>query len=228
MFKIFSKNSQNLYFSHYGEDVVLHYIFKNQSKGIYLDIGCYHPSLFSNTKKLYDRGWKGVNIDANSDTIALFNKARPRDINVNIGVSGSQGQLEYFKFLDIDEAGGGSGNSFSIDVRKKYEKQGLVANVSKVDTDTLVNIYNKYLPNEYVDFLNIDVEGLDLTVLESNDWDVFRPRVIAIEIWSKDIDFDNPLMNKTYSFLRKKGYIPFSCTIFSWFFYDSDNPIDLS
>ena len=74
MFKIFSKNSQNLYFSHYGEDVVLHYIFKNQSKGIYLDIGCYHPSLFSNTKKLYDRGWKGVNIDANSDTIALFNK----------------------------------------------------------------------------------------------------------------------------------------------------------
>ena len=77
-----------------------------------MDIGCYHPSLFSNTKKLYDRGWQGVNIDPNIiDTIKLFDADRPRDTNINVAVAENMGEQKYFKFLEIDSAGGGSGNS---------------------------------------------------------------------------------------------------------------------
>lgn len=228
MFSFFSKkNNKNLYFSHYGEDVILDYIFKNQAQGIYFDIGCYHPSWFSNTKKLYDRGWKGVNIDANLDTINLFNKERPNDININIAVSDTKEEMEYFKFTELNSNGGGSGNSLSKEVREKYENQGLTTTVTKINTDTLINIYQRHLPGQYVDFLNIDVEGFDLAVLQSNDWELFRPRIIAVEIWTKDIDFDKLAKNPTYNFLRSKGYIPFSCTIFSWFFYDSKNPLNL-
>ena len=32
-----------------------------------------------------------------------------------------------------------------------------------------------------IDFLNVDVEGHDLEVLESNDWKRFRPKVIVVE-----------------------------------------------
>lgn len=88
---------------------------------MYIDIGCYHPDLFSNTKKLYDKGWGGVNIDANIETINLFNKNRPNDLNLNLAVAETQGEKEYFQFLEIDEAGGGSGNTLST-IIEKYMK----------------------------------------------------------------------------------------------------------
>ena len=215
-------------FSHYGEDIILDYVFKTQSVGIYVDIGCYHPSLFSNTKKLYDRGWSGINIDANLETIRLFNKYRAQDINLNVAIAETQGEADYFKFLPIDSAGGGSGNSLATSVREKYEQQGLPAEVVKVSTDTLLNINEKYLQSKKIDFLNIDVEGFDLAVLRSNDWQQFRPRVIAVEIWQRDIDQDNPLKNEVYSFLRAQNYQAFSNTIFTWFFFDQTNGLTFS
>lgn len=44
-------NDKNLHYSSYGEDAILNYVFSNQNKGFYVDVGCYHPDYFSNTKK---------------------------------------------------------------------------------------------------------------------------------------------------------------------------------
>ena len=32
--------------------------FKKRTDGLYIDIGCYHPIRLSNTKFLYDQGWR--------------------------------------------------------------------------------------------------------------------------------------------------------------------------
>lgn len=161
-----SEERYTKYYSHYGEDAILNYIFKTQQKGFYVDVGCYHPDLFSNTKYLYKKGWRGINIDANSDTIALFDKARSNDINLNIAISDKESVGEYFKFLEIDSVGGGSGNSFSTEVKQKYEKQGLKAKSVKINMYPLANILSTHVPsNVAINFLNIDVEGFDLQVL---------------------------------------------------------------
>ena len=216
------------YYSHYGEDVILHYIFKNQKNGFYVDVGCYHPDFFSNTKKLHLNSWKGINIDANMETIDLFNKARPSDINLNLAISENTGEGEYFKFLEIDEAGGGSGNSLSTEVKKKYEEIGLKAQKFKVKMQPLAKTLDEHATNIEIDFLNIDVEGFDLQVLKSNNWDLYRPKIIAIEIWQKDIDFDNPMKNEIYKYLRDKNYKAFSITIHTWFFHDEHSEIKIS
>lgn len=143
----------------------------------------------------------------------------------NIAITDKQGEAEYFKFLEIDSAGGGSGNSISQEVREYYENQGLKTSTSFVPTDTLANINRKHLNNRKIDFLNVDAEGFDLVVLKSNDWDIFRPKIIAVEIWQKDIDFDDPKKNEIYNFLTTKDYKAFSSAIFTWFFYDKHNPL---
>ena len=61
----FNKNNSKLSYSHYGEDMILNHIFGERKTGFYADVGCYHPKWFSNTKKLYDKGWRGINIDPN-------------------------------------------------------------------------------------------------------------------------------------------------------------------
>jgi len=65
-----------------GEDLGLLSALMNVENGRYLDIGAHHPNRFSVTRHLNQRGWSGVNVDANSDLIPEFNKKRPRDRNI--------------------------------------------------------------------------------------------------------------------------------------------------
>ncbi len=51
-----------------------------------------------------------------------------------------------------------------------------------IPTRPLADILDEYLPaNQTIDFLTVDVEGLDLAVLRSNNWQKYRPVVILTE-----------------------------------------------
>ena len=79
------------------EDQYLKKIFKDINDGIYLDIGAYHPYRFSNTCLLYKKGWSGINIDINKESIDLFNMARPNDTNLNIAI-GDKNKMQTFYY----------------------------------------------------------------------------------------------------------------------------------
>ena len=83
-------------FSQNGEDSVLLRIFDNKNDGFYVDIGAFHPICYSNTYALYKKGWRGINIDATPGSMFLFNKIRPRDINIETGISPCGGVLLIF------------------------------------------------------------------------------------------------------------------------------------
>ena len=62
----------------------------------------------------------------------------------------------------------------------------------------------KYLPTDQtIDFLTIDVEGLDFDVLKSNDWTKFQPEFILIEC---ETDIERINQDEIYRFLKEKGY----------------------
>lgn len=53
----------------------------------------------------------------------------------------------------------------------------------KLETVKLSAVLEKYLPkNTKIDFMDIEVEGVELGVLASNNWNKFRPQVLAVEI----------------------------------------------
>jgi hypothetical protein len=71
------------HFGQWGEDILVRKLFPRTMKtGAYLDLGCYHPFVHSNTAYLWLKGWSGVNVDANPNTIDIFNKLRPKDRNI--------------------------------------------------------------------------------------------------------------------------------------------------
>ena len=81
--KFYFKNSQ----SQFGEDKKIVKLFHKDKKGIYLDLGCFHPIRLNNTYLLHKLGWKGINIDLNPLSIELFDLARPNDINICAAIS---------------------------------------------------------------------------------------------------------------------------------------------
>ena len=136
-------------------------------RGIYVDVGAYHPFCFSNTRWAYEQGWKGVNIDASDRSIALFNIFRPNDININCGVSDEDGELAYYDY-------GGATNTFCYEGERYRGKKA-------VPVKTLNSILEEHHIDK-IDFLDIDVEGLDEKVVMSFDWKKYSPKCVLIEI----------------------------------------------
>ncbi|MBP9711119.1 MAG: FkbM family methyltransferase [Candidatus Pacebacteria bacterium] len=160
-------------YSQFGEDAVVGAFFRSNNDGYYVDVGAYHPHLYSNTYALYRRGWHGLAIDPNPAMQPLFKLFRSRDTFVCAGVG--EGEGSYQQFAD------GAYNQFTKGAGQKLRR-----------LDDLLHEHHV----EKIDFLSIDVEGMDVEVLKTHDWSI-RPRLIAIEA-----DLQSPAAE----FLTLKGY----------------------
>lgn len=81
-------------------------------------------------------------------------------------------------------------NGFSPILKTKYDNHPLYHLIDEISVPvrSLESILDEYLPQEtHIDFLSVDVEGLDLEVLKSNNWDKYRPKVVVIECWDSDL-----------------------------------------
>jgi FkbM family methyltransferase len=195
-------------YSHEGEDMILRNLFDKQKTGFYVDVGAHHPKRFSNTQFFYKKGWKGINIDAMPNSMSLFNRLRPRDINLEIPVSDKKQKLKYYMFNEP------ALNCFSKELAEKRDGKDNYKIVSEkvMETSTLEEILEKYLPyGQEIDFMSIDVEGLDLQVLKSNNWKRFRPKFVLVEILGSSIkDIAN---SKEYKYLAGFEYEIFAKTV---------------
>src|SRR3954464_9023248 len=85
-------------YSSEGEDLILKRIFDRKTNGVYIDVGAHHPFRVSNTYLFYKRNWTGINIDPMPGSQAIFNRYRPQDINLEMGVSATRQYLTYYIF----------------------------------------------------------------------------------------------------------------------------------
>ena len=144
-----------------GEDICIWHELSKFPSGTYIDVGAHHPTKYSVTRKLYNSGWNGINIEANADLLAKFEVERKRDLNLHAVV----GSLEEYEFT-IFQANEIS--TTNVEWRQRYQDQDFkVEKVQKLTGRSLRSIYEEYLPEVRVNLLSIDVEGSDLDVLES-------------------------------------------------------------
>ena len=194
--RIFPKIGNMLYISEQSyatnfEDMIAKF-YCNQHRGteggFYVDVGALDPFRFSNTYALYLMGWRGINIEPRKDSIYKFVKYRKRDINLNVGVSFERGELDYYAFEEPAYNTTGKERANYV-VEQKYSK---MIDHYKIKTLPLKEIFQQNdIPETGIDFLAIDVEGHELTVLQSNDWQAYRPFLIAMEsLMSKENGYD--------------------------------------
>lgn len=162
-----------------GEDLILTRLFENVLEGYYVDIGAHHPTRFSNTYKFYRRGWSGINIDARPGTKELFDRFRPRDINIEIGIGSVKESLKYYMFEDP------AYNGFDPELSSFRASSGVSRIIAEreIQVIALGDILDSVIPKEtQIDFMSVDVEGFDYQVLRSNNWEKYRPSYVLVEI----------------------------------------------
>ena len=195
-------------YSQEGEDMILLRAIGDKNDGFYIDVGAHHPTRFSNTKHFYDKGWRGINIDPLPQSKNLFDKKRPRDINLETAV-GKAGKLTYHMF---DESALNTFDEKMVNKHKNQKTPHKVVSTKKVTIKPLSTILKKHMPkNTTIDFMSIDVEGKDLEVLQTNDWARYKPTHILIECHGYGcIDLDK---DKKVKYLSKYGYTPIAKSI---------------
>ena len=197
-FKFFFNNSQ------FGEDKKIIKLFKEEKNGTYLDLGCFHPIRQNNTYLFYKLGWKGINVDLNPLTIELFNIARPNDINICAAISGKKGSKYLFFDHELSSLNTISKNH-TLFLKEAFNKSNLKK--KRIKTDTLNNILKKNRINK-VDFMNIDIEGNELEVLKTMNFNKLDIKVICIEIVNYEFYSNKIKVNKKkiFNILKKNNY----------------------
>ena len=178
-----------------GEDSFIEKYFKETPVGFYIDVGCHNPIYLNNTFLLHKKKWKGINIDTSQFAIDLFNYMRPNDLNYNCAVSNKNENVKLYFQKEFSLL-----NTIEINHAKKFMQGNIKEKI--IEAFTLDEILNRSIyKNSKIDFLDIDVEGADLKVLEGLSFDKFEPKLICVEIHEKKIE-----ESEIYKFLIEKKY----------------------
>jgi FkbM family methyltransferase len=188
-------------FSRTGDDVQLNKLVNFVDPGVFVDVGCWHPIKASNTYRFYLRGWRGICIDPNPEIKKLFAKFRPTDTFLNCGVG--DGEMNDLTYYQLEEA---YSSMNTVDYRF-LQKNGIVDKIEKeyrIPIFSLEEILDQHLSDgDNLGFFDVDVEGYDLQVLQTNNWERYRPKIIMVET---DLTLPSDLKSDVTKYLRSVGY----------------------
>jgi FkbM family methyltransferase len=181
--KVYNKlkrGNLKLSFSQCGEDLIIMFLVSSlKLKQVqYFDIGTNHPQNMNNTYLLYLNNFRGICIEPDESFHKKIKKYRPNDVLIKAGISIENKTNADFFLMDDPLL-----NTFS-----QEEAENMVKNhnrkITKKITVPLISIndiFNQYyLKGSHV-IVSIDAEGLDVAILNSLDFSLYRPAIICVE-----------------------------------------------
>lgn len=202
-----------------GEDIIIQYVFDalGATEIRYLDIGAHHPTYLSNTYFFYLNGHRGVCIEPDASLVPAFKRERHGDKVVSIGVGPDEGTADFFVLTTPTL------NTFSRAEAERVVSYGheriertervVIRNINAVITENFSKPPN---------LLSLDVEGLDLTILQSLDFSQHAPAVICVETLSYTEDRSERKLTDIIEFVCAHGYFVYADTFVNSIFVRTD------
>jgi FkbM family methyltransferase len=206
-------------YSQNGEDIIIFGIFEALSKKriFYIDIGGYHPYNGSNTIMFYLTGSQGIVVEPNPELFKQFPLKRPRDICLNIGVSNKSGSQQFYL-----SSSGALGSLIPDEKQRSSSSDNLNFDSVLIQVKTLTEIIKEHAEGKNIDFLSLDIEGMELPVLHTLDFKEFFPIVICVETAQYSANRQKEKRIDIIDFLKDKGYFVYADTYINTIFVRSD------
>lgn len=196
--KIFNIEPDNIkFYSQQDEDkyIIQYLLNTNINDGTYLEIGACDGVLYSNTKTLEDYfGFKGILIEPQSEFFNKLQQNRNTENNELYNCAVTNSNKTYISFIG-NNAEGGVLDNINTNLNKYCDWSSY-----SVPNKKMKDILNNSKFN-YIDFMIIDVEGSELSLLQTIDFN-FPIFCIIIEAHSTE-----QIKNKVFGeFLKKNGF----------------------
>lgn len=206
-----------------GEDGVLDHIFDALGYRFeditYLDLGANHAKYLSNTYYFYVNGSKGVLVEANPSLIPELKFYRNRDVILNRCVTAEVGNpIPFYTVENGDGLSSPDEASVLHAIQKKPDlRQGPTVQVQRVTVNELFETYFEDAPT----FVSLDIEGDEMAILCSIDFDVHRPLLYIIEVIPYEpCLFIGEKREDVARFMKEKGYVEYAFTGVNSIFLD--------
>lgn len=195
------KNELSLDFKGYsGQDLIAYIYFNGKTSGFFIDIGAFDGVEISNTYALEQLGWEGICIEPIPEIYSLLQKNR-KCHKYNVAISSTT--KSDANFVKVSKLLGLSGLEQQMPerIKKGLEKQGLEVEQIIVNTMSFDDVMRNHPDVGHVDFLSIDVEGGELDVLDTIDFERYRFGLITIE--------NNAGTATLRNYMAQQGYVIF-------------------
>ncbi|RYV51347.1 FkbM family methyltransferase [Pengzhenrongella frigida] len=167
-----TNSAQFISYSQHGEDVILWRALGERPAGFYVDVGAFDPSYDSVTRALYERGWRGINIEPQPERLEAFERERPEDSNLSLAVGDRDGVAT----LTLpDNPGWASLLAPAVTGSDAMGFRTLEVPIRRLDTLLAERGVDR------VDILKIDVEGAEPAVVRGLLDGPIRPLICVVE-----------------------------------------------
>jgi FkbM family methyltransferase len=192
-------------YSQFGQDTyVFNNLFNQRKNGVFVDVGANDPVKCSNTYLFETNGWTGLAIEPQDTLRDLWPKTR-KTICID-NVIGPE--TKDITFVEGDESEHGLAGIKGFNKVSENNQKEIIKKQRRLDEILIERNITK------VDYLSIDVEGYEMSVLESIDFSKVYIQVIGIE---NDLGFEHlPFIGKKLAselgnkkireFIISKGY----------------------
>jgi len=188
---------------HEEEQRLVRAFFHDATSGFFVEVGANDPHERSQTWHLERLGWRGVLIEPQPDLAAKLAQARA----AKVYAVACSSPADAGRMLPLYLAGPLS----SLD-RERMAPGAEPQSVIRVPSRTLDDILREAAAPAPIDFLSIDVEGLELEVLLGLDLARWRPRLLMVEDHVSDLRKHRFLWRAGYRLIRRVGnngwYVP--------------------
>jgi FkbM family methyltransferase len=190
-------------------DQVLRMYFSDYSyKGVFFDVGAFHPITISNSFHFEKNGWKCYCFEANTEGIPLLKEHRENVFNyaisnydkdfVNFNIVLTNGWTAGFSSIVINEE---YKNIFGYDQANPVVTQ---ITVPQKKLNTIIETEIAHLTK--IDIISIDVEGGELDCLYGLDLIKYNPSVIVVENVTNDFSIKGYLESFGYKLDKHISY----------------------
>jgi len=178
--------ARGVHYAQWGEDVALEPLLGALEPGaaFFVDVGAFHPRKYSNTWRLYRRGWRGVNVDVDRVKLDVFELVRPQDENVCCAIGDAPGEATLYSFGHYSVLS-------TLDAAKaaEYRALGYDCEERPVRVRTLTEVLEaSRFRGRPLALLSVDVEGHEAAVLRSLDFARYRPRLVLVEFHASTLE----------------------------------------
>ncbi len=210
---LFFSGKARISYAQFGEDILVDYIFQHilhKKRITYMDIGTNDPVHGNNTYLFYLKGNSGVCIEPDPYLHKKILSKRTKDVVLNAGI-GFGNEREGILYTFPHPYTGW--NTFSKEeALKRHDESGIgFSESNKIPFLEVNEVLQKYY-DPCPDFISVDVEGLDLEILKTIDFNRFQPYIFCVETISFSVDNKGYKNSGIIDFLLSKGYIVYADT----------------
>lgn len=157
-------------------------LFNKMKPGFFIEIGANDGFTFSNTVYLEEKfQWKGLLIEANPKYLSSLEK-RKNSLIINKAIFDTTG---YIEFVDAGLYGG-----IKSEIDDIHSKHTLNAKTLKLPCDNIENIFKSYknIIPDLIDFISIDVEGVELMIVKQLLKTKYKFKCGVIEVNNRSLE----------------------------------------